>query len=297
MTQNHMRVFTEVYRCLNMTRAAENLNMAQPAVTRIIKEIESFYRIRLFERYSKGLYPTEKARELYFRAEGILAAFGKMEKELKDNDSTGTIRIGSTIALGIYMLPRLVKDLRERRPKLDIRVDIENGAALERRLVRNELDLAFIEGPVTDRNLVKKPIMLERLVMIASPESKVGDTIDLEQLASLPLICRESGSVTRAYLEGLFTSREIVIEPIWESESSHAIINAVHEDIGVSVLPEKIVAHFIQTGWVRKVNLSDANLTRTDHLVHHKDKYISEVMRDLLEVDYRKDYSRFRYEN
>ena len=153
MTNNHMRIFVEVCKTLNMSRAAENLNMTQPAVTRAIKEIESYYGIRLFERLNKGLYPTEKAKDVYYKAQAILSEYDVMEKELKNEDNTGVIRIGASISLGIYMLPPLVRRLNRELPDLEIRVLIENGAALERKLLSNDLDLAFIEGPTTNQNL------------------------------------------------------------------------------------------------------------------------------------------------
>ncbi len=297
MTQNHMRIFVEVYRSLNMTRAAEKLNMTQPAVTRAIKDIESYYGIRLFERYNKGLYPTEKAKAVYYRALTIMSAFSTMEKELQDTNKIGTLRLGATISIGIYMLPKLVKEINERHPRLDVKVDIENGASIEKKLMSNELDIAFIEGPVMNPNLIKRSVFIDRLVVIAAPNSDIEDEITLEQLSRQPILSREKGSVTRNYIESTFLSSDLTMNPIWESESAHAIINAVHENIGVSILPEKIVNHFIQTGWVREIGLSDVCLTKTDHIVVHKDKYISGVLKELLEMNYRKEYADIIYEN
>ncbi len=295
MTNNHMRIFVEVYKTLNMTRAAENLNMTQPAVTRAIKEIESFYGIRLFERLNKGLYPTEKAKDVYYRAQTIMAEYDVMEKELKNEDNTGIIRIGSTISLGIYMLPPLVRRLKKEMPNLEVRVVIENGAALERRLLSNDLDLAFIEGPTTNQNLQRKQIMNDELVVIASLESKLGDELSIAELAKEPLLCREKGSISRTFIEGIFLANGLVMDPIWESESSQALINAVHENIGVSILPAKIVAPHVKKGWVRVVGIKDINLTRKDYIVTHKDKYLSDAVKYIMNIDYQSEYSKTNY--
>ncbi|MBR2281110.1 MAG: LysR family transcriptional regulator [Spirochaetales bacterium] len=297
MTNNHMRIFVEVFRCLNMTRAAENLNMTQPAVTRAIKDIESYYGLRLFERYNKGLYPTEKAKAFYYKALTVISDFNLMEKELQDPNRIGTLRLGATISLGIYMLPKLVREINGRHPGLDVKVTIENGAAIEGKLLSNELDIAFIEGPVMDPNLVKKSIFVDRLVVIASPETMVNGPVTLKDISAMPLLCREKGSVTRNYIESTFLTEDLTMNPIWESESAHALINAVHEGIGVSILPEKIVRHFLQIGWVKEIRLSDVCLTRTDHIVVHKDKYISDVLNELLGKNYRNDYADSGYDN
>ncbi len=297
MTQRHMRIFAEVYRCLNMTHAAENLNMTQPAVTKAIKEMEGFYGIRLFERYNKGLYPTEKAKGLYYQALSILSAYSKIEKELKEADNTGVLRLGSTISLGIHMMPPLVKGLKQSHPGLDIRVNIGNGASLERKLLSNELDMAYIEGPVSDRDLWKKAIIKERLAVIAAPDSHAEGRMTLSELSTLPMLCRQKGSVTRSYVEGIFASHDLVINMVWESESSHAIINAVHEDIGLAILPERLVAHYVDTGWVRRIEIEDADLSRTDHIAIHKDKYRSNLINELLEMDYQGEFAGNQYEN
>ena len=297
MTQRHMRIFVEVYKCLNMTHAAGNLNMTQPAVTKAIKEIESFYGIRLFERYNKGIYPTEKAKELYYQALSILSAYSKMEKELKEADNTGVLRLGSTISLGIHMMPLLVKRLKESHPGLEIRVNIENGASLERKLLSNYLDVAYIEGPVSDKDLWRKGIIKDQLAVIAAPDSDVRASMTLAELAAMPILFRQKGSVTRSYVESIFTSHDLVINMVWESESSHAIINAVHENIGLAILPERLVTHYVDTGWVRRIGIKDADLGRTDHIAIHKDKYRSDLIKELLEMDYQGEYSRTQYEN
>ncbi len=290
MTERHMRIFVEVYNCLNMTKAAERLNMTQPAVTKAIKDIEDFYGIRLFERFNKGIIPTEKGKNVYHQALFVLSTYSKLEKELKDNTITGILKIGATISLGIYMLPSFVKDLKEKFPGLDIRVDIENGTALEKKLLTNALDIAFIEGPVQDKDLVGKRIMLDKLVVIASPKSKIKDVVALAELSSYPMLLREKGSVTRRYIESMFISHNLTIDPIWESESSYAIINAVHEDIGISILPERIVSHLDLVGWVRMIKISDASLERVDHVVIHRHKYRSAVINELLDWDYNSRY-------
>lgn len=295
MTNNHMRIFVEVYKTLNMSRAAENLNMTQPAVTRAIKEIESYYGIRLFERLNKGLYPTEKAKDVYYRAQAILSEYDVMEKELKNEDNTGVIRIGASISLGIYMLPPLVRRLNRELPDLEIRVLIENGAALERKLLSNDLDLAFIEGPTTNQNLQRKRIMNDELVVIASPESRLGKEVSIAEFAREPLLCRERGSISRTYIEGIFMANDLALDPLWESESSQAIINAVHENIGVSILPKKIVSPHVRTGWVKVVNIKEICLTRRDYIVLHKDKYLSDTIKHIMNIDYQTEYSKTQY--
>ena len=83
MTIRHIRIFIAVYRAMNMTRAAEELHMAQPAVTRAIQEMENYYGVRLFERLGRHLAATECAKELYGYAVHIDDTFAVMERRLR----------------------------------------------------------------------------------------------------------------------------------------------------------------------------------------------------------------------
>ena len=83
MTLRHMKVFLTVYKTQNMTLAAEQLHLTQPAVTRVIKEIENYYGVCLFERLNRRLYVTESGRRLYAQALHLIDTFESMEKEMQ----------------------------------------------------------------------------------------------------------------------------------------------------------------------------------------------------------------------
>ena len=109
VTIRHIRIFLEVCRTMNVTRAAENLYMTQPAVSRSIHEIEQVYGVRLFERLNQRLYLTDSGRRMRAYAVHIVDTFDQMERELSDGDERGMLRIGASITLGNYELPGVVR--------------------------------------------------------------------------------------------------------------------------------------------------------------------------------------------
>ena len=102
MTLRHMKIFLAVYQTQHITKAAQQLRMTQPAVTRAIQEIESYYGIRLFERINRKLYITQTGTMFYTYAVHIVDSFDQMEKGLRDWDQLGLLRVGTTIALGEF---------------------------------------------------------------------------------------------------------------------------------------------------------------------------------------------------
>lgn len=116
MTIRHLRIFAEVYRFENITRAAEELHLTQPAVTRAIRELEDYYGTRLFERMYHRIFPTESGRRLYPQVLQLLDSFERIETGLRNWDSLGYIRVGATVTLGDTVLPGLTRRFLEENP-------------------------------------------------------------------------------------------------------------------------------------------------------------------------------------
>ena len=109
MLDFRIETFLCVCRSMNYTRAAEELHLAQPSVSLAIKELEEYYGIRLFERIGRGISPTEGAKEFYGYALHIVSLFDEMETKIKNWDTLGTLRLGTSIAIGTHILPILLE--------------------------------------------------------------------------------------------------------------------------------------------------------------------------------------------
>ena len=79
LTLRHMKIFTTVYRCGSVTRAAQELHLAQPSLSVAIRELEEHYGVRLFERTGRAISPTQAAGALYGYASHIVSLFDDME--------------------------------------------------------------------------------------------------------------------------------------------------------------------------------------------------------------------------
>ena len=110
MTLRHMKIFMAVCdnRC-NTTHAAESLHMTQPAVSLAIKDLEQYYGVKLFERLGGRLAITEAGQRLREYAAHISSLFDEMEKEIRDWDYFGVLRVGASITIGSQFLPNYVK--------------------------------------------------------------------------------------------------------------------------------------------------------------------------------------------
>ena len=103
MTLRHMKIFVSVYQNNGITRASEELHLAQPSVSLAIRELEDYYGIRLFDRISRRLYVTEQGRMFYDYALHIVSLFDEMELGIRNWEHMGTLRIGSSITIGNFL--------------------------------------------------------------------------------------------------------------------------------------------------------------------------------------------------
>ena len=169
MTLRHMRIFAEVYRTRNVTHAAQNLHMTQPAVTRAIQELEQHYGVRLFERLYRHLSPTEAAQRLYAQAVYLLDTFDHMEAAMRDWDSLGVVRVGATVTLGSTILPVLARRFAALYPGIELQAKVANGSVLAEALCENQLDLALLENSVSVPDLHTEPIGTDCLCAVLAP--------------------------------------------------------------------------------------------------------------------------------
>ncbi len=285
MTLRHMKVFLTVYKTQNMTLAAEQLHLTQPAVTRVIKEIENYYGVCLFERLNRRLYVTESGRRLYAQALHLIDTFESMEKEMRNLDTFGLLRIGSTIALGSYLLPELIFIFQKQIPQIQVQVTVSNRRTLQKMLLNNQLDIALIEGGVDDSHLHGEAFGGDRLVLITPPYHPLlkKKDVTLLDLLAYPLLLREKNSSVRIFVEQLFAVEGLPpLNPHWESASTQAIVQAVSYGMGISLLPEPLVKRDILLGTVCTCPVVGADLCRQNYVVWDKHKFLTKATQEFI---------------
>ena len=286
MTIRHLKVFVEVYKHENITKAAESLFITQPTVTRAIQELEEHYGVTLFERINKRLKRTECANKLFFHANNIISSIDQMEKEMKNWDEIGVLRIGATPTIGSVFIPTIINKFSEKYPNIIIKTTINNGTELQKSLYSNQLDLVLIEGGNIMEHLHQEVFAEDKLILVMPPNDtrKNSKDITISSLKDDKFLLREQGSTSRLYLNHIFSKHGISVSPVMESISTHAIIRSVHLGIGISILPEEMVLHSIESGYVSSARIKDEALNRKEFIVWHKNKFLTKSAREFIEI-------------
>lgn len=281
MTLRHMRIFQKIYETQSVTRAAEALHMTQPAVTRALQELEKYYGLRLFERLNRRLTVTEAGRRMYDYALHLTETFDTMEKSLRDWERQGVLRVGASVSLGCSLLPQLARTFQEEHPGVEVRVRIANGELLRRDLLENRLDLALLEGEENGADLMLTPFAAGEMALIVPPGHPLvrAGGATLAQAAAYPLLLRETGSATRRFLDQLLMSRGLAVQPVWESASTQALLSAVREGLGITLVPWALARQTVLRGEAERCPVTDAELIRRRYVAWHPSKYVTGTMR------------------
>ena len=285
MTLRHMRIFVSVFQKNSITKAAQELHLAQPSVSLAVRELEDYYGIRLFDRIGRHIAPTECGKEFYEYAVHIVSLFNEMEKKMRNWDTFGTLRIGASITIGTHILPVLIRRYQEQFPDLTVEAKVSKSASVEDELIHSGIDLGLIETQPSHPDLRAVPFMTDSMCVITAPDHPLASakSVSLTELSRFPFLMREKGSAGRELLDAAFSLQQITISPRWESTSTQALVKAVAEGLGVSVLPYLLVKKDIEEGTVRQIPL-DQPIRRNLNVIYHKSKFLTDNMRSFIDL-------------
>ena len=276
------RTFLLVAKLLNITRAAEQLNFTQPAVTAQIRTLEGHFGVPLFERVGKKLSLTYAGRELLIQAEKLLEAYSNMHAALQTlSDSAEVIKFGSSTAMASYVLPPILRDFNARGIKGTVSIEICTFLAdTVKGLLENTYDMALLHDHVDNSYLLQFPFSKERLVWVAQRELVRQNDNSLD-ITRYPFLNYLPGSVYRAKFEAILKEKNIV--PFIEYSDAQSISRAVLDGLGVGVLPYVAVAPELADGKLIEFTTIPP-LTVVLSVAFHKNKVLSPAMRALLSI-------------
>lgn len=200
LTDFRLKVFKTVADRLSFTKAAAELLISQPAVTKQINELERLLGKPLFLRHGNRISLTDDGVRLLEYANRILVLYGELRDAFVEEQGafSGEIRLGASTTLSQYVLPGLLAKFRKLYP--DVRVTLFNGNTeqIERQIADGKLDFGMIEGTASNPALHYELFMDDELVLVtsASNTSFTREEITAADLPALPLVIRENGSGT-----------------------------------------------------------------------------------------------------
>ena len=277
MTLRHLKIFVAVCEHGGITKAAESLYMAQPAVSTTIAELEKYYKVVLFDRINQRLVITDMGKELYQKAKNILSGFEDFEAFANEGGNNPSVRVGCSLTLGKTVLPRFIKQLKAEITTAVPTVIINRTAMIEKALECGDLDFGFVEGKVTSPYLNAVNFGGDRIVAVCASDYDITNSVTLKELTHHPLLVREVGSASRDLFDNALASTHLTMKPTVESVSNQCLISAAIGGLGVSILPEGLVSDAVKDGTLKVINVENTDFSRTHYLLMHKNKKLNPI--------------------
>lgn len=188
----HLSTFVAVAEELNFHRAAERLNMAQPAVSRIVLELEDRLGVKLLERTTRRVRLTESGRYLLEEAQTILGRVEVAENTVRllASGTKAILRIGYTTITGHSLVPDIAREFRRSHPDVKLELTYLTSPVQRDRILQDEIDLGFIEGHFQSSEIESQPVARHRLMALMPPEHPLAakTSITVEDLAHEKLV-------------------------------------------------------------------------------------------------------------
>ena len=261
MNLHLLRIFVCAVEENSFTKAADQLGISQPAVSKAVRELESQLDTLLLERQGKYFKPNEAGQVLYDYGKSLFA----MEREASEvlrafkNLERGRLIVGASTTVASYWLAPYLKKFSDKHPGVDIQVVGANTESVAQLLLDCKVDVALVEGEVNDERIETRLWRTEEMVAIApSFESSVRKR-ELEQQV---WILREQGSGSRNVAEQLLLNMGIQAQRTLEMNSNEAIIQAVAAGCGVGIVPKITARDQLALRRVKRFALGSGKMER-----------------------------------
>ncbi|EEO27429.1 LysR substrate-binding domain-containing protein [Oxalobacter paraformigenes] len=278
ITLKQLSVFLAIARHGSMTSAADSLFMTKGAVSQALAELENQLGIRLFDRQHARLLMNHEGHKLLPLADELLARMQDIRHVFGDGGVDKRLRLGCTRTIGSYLLPGMLGAFESENGWLP-RAVIGNTQEICGMLNRFEIDVALLEGPVTDPGLVSKPWMEDEMIVLAGKNHPLAKEkpVSFEKLGRERWILREPGSGSRAFFENQLALYLANSQVILSLNAFDAILSCVSRNLGLTFISSRVLGEPLYKGHFVPLHL-ERRFFRKLTLCHHRNKFISPTL-------------------
>ena len=233
--------------------AAVKLNTTQPAISQRIAQLEAEFGVRLLDRDTRAINPTAKGRELLVYAERLLRIRAEMRMAIAEPGSVkGVLRLGVAETIVHTWLPRLIEQVSLVHPRLSLEIDVDISPNLRDKLVAQEIDLAFLLGPLSNPTIRNLPLCRFPIVFLASPKLDIpSGSVSVEELAKHPILTFARGTQPYIAMRDLFRRADLPALRLHASAALSPVVRMAVDGLGIAAVPAAIAREELKSGRVR----------------------------------------------
>lgn len=270
-----LHVFRLVSLSGSFSQAAERLHTSQPNISKHVQQLENELGLDLFERSGSRAVLTDAGRVVLDYSDRIFGLVGELRRALDELQGLerGYLRLGASSTAGLYILPPLIARFWDRYPTLEVALEIGNSGHIAEKIQQNQLDLGFVEGFDHGPGIQSQPFLTDRLVWIASSQSRLAGKpiIEPTDLELETLIWRENGSNTRQIMAQWVAQHGIRLHRSIEIQSCEGVKRGVLAGLGISLVTDRAIELEVSRGDLVILPGEDFSLEQPLTSIHRKD--------------------------
>jgi DNA-binding transcriptional LysR family regulator len=284
-TPPFLRVFLKITDNQSITKAAEELNLTQPAVSIQLKNFQDQFSIPLTEVVGRQLYVTDFGKEIAEAAEKILNEVDAITFKTMayQQQLAGRLKI-SIASTGKYVMPYFLSDFMRKHRGVDLVMDVTNKTYVVESLERNEVDFSLVSVIPGQLQLNRVQLMQNKLYLVGSTRNQWHPNTPKRKIfEEYPLLYREKGSATRAAMEGFIKAKNLPTYKKMTLTSNEALKQAVMAGLGYSIMPLIGIKNEIKNGSLQIIPFKGLPIVTHWNLIWLKAKKLSPVAEAFLE--------------
>lgn len=275
MEDFRLKVFYAVAKNKSFTKAADELFITQPAITKHIKLLEETLGVRLFDRRNHVIKLTIAGEVLHRYALEIFQLYEDARGELSElkQEHKGRFRLGASTTIAQYLLSPVIASFFEKYPDLDLSLLNGNTEIIENAILANDIDLGIVEGKKHHSSIKYIDFIEDELVAVVHTNSRFAgkDSITKDELKDIPLVLRERGSGTLDVLESMFKANGIKrrdLKVIMHLGSTESIKSFLEYSNSMSFMSSRAVAKEVSRGEMKVIDVQGLKLLRKFSFIH-----------------------------
>jgi LysR family nitrogen assimilation transcriptional regulator len=278
MDIRELRNFAYIARLQSLSRAAEELRIAQPALSRQIRKLEGELGVKLLRRHARGVELTPAGSIVLKRAEFLIQTLRQIKEEVSADTAlvTGHVAMAVPPAAGGIIVPHLIKALAQSHPEISIHVVEAIGGALQELAVSGEADLVVVHNPLPSPALRIIPLVQEAMFVVSPPGwQNERRSFAIKELLRLPLILPSYPHYSRLILEQMAARHSIQLNVVVEADGAALTRNLIAAGLGHGVMTLPPVQKQSERRELVAVPISDRSLHSTLALTFRRDAGLS----------------------
>lgn len=262
MDLRSIRYFVQIADLGSITRAAQHLGIAQPALSRHLRSLEEELGTELLVRLPRGVRLTGAGRQFVDHCRRIMRELGRAQDELRSTTDMpqGRVVLGLSPTIAPLVLPGIVERVKRQCPQISLKVVEGFSIQLYDALLAGRVDLGLLTSPAPSRALKLTPLISEPIVVLAVPEARgTRRFYTLPELAKTPVITTEA---IRSIVDDQIRRYGARLNIEAEIDAVEAIRRLLLRGIGPAVMPVSTFNEDIQAGSIAAFPIADANVQR-----------------------------------